>query len=212
MNSTWLTSFLVLCHATSIVALTHQYFAVGSNVLPNTMTCLRNLRPVTSSAAVLPGYRLAFNIRGNPLLEPSAASAVKSRTDCIHGALYELTDGDFRRLSQSEGVPFVYRWENCKVYRYIGDNDSAGDNAIALDTNSVNAKVLVPQFLASSNTFIPPSSSYLRIIQDGAAYWKLDRSYRDYLADVETAKNLLVPDGLSGRLLKTAELLNPRFL
>ena len=194
-------------------ALTFQYFAVGSNVQPNTMTCLRDLNPLNASAAVLPGYRLAFNVRGNPLLEPSAAAALKngSCNDCIHGAVYELTGKEFRELSLSEGVPFAYRWDKCTVYRYQGDNGTAGAGALASSSDPVQARVLVAQMFAAADS-IPPSPSYLRIIQDGAKYWKLDQSYQNKLASVKTARNLLIPDGLSGRLLQTAEAFNPRKL
>ena len=194
-------------------ALTYQYFAVGSNVQPNTMTCLRDLHPLNASAAVLPGYRLAFNVRGNFLVEPSAAAALKSKNpnDCIHGAVYELTEKEFRELSSSEGVPFAYRWDSCTVYRYQGDNGTAGADTLALSADPVPARVLVAQMFAAESS-IPPSPSYLKIIQDGAKYWKLDRSYQNKLASVKTARNLLIPDGLSGRLLQTAETFNPRKL
>eukprot|EP00977_Amphora_coffeiformis_P022967 scaffold11998_cov174-Amphora_coffeaeformis.AAC.19 len=204
-------AFLVLAPPSR--ALTYQYFAVGSNVQPNTMTCLRDLHPLNASAAVLPGYRLVFNVRGNPLVEPSAAAALKSKNhnDCIHGAVYELTEKEFRELSRSEGVPFAYRWDRCTVYRYQGDNGTAGAEALALSVDPVPARVLVAQLFAA-DTSIPPSPSYLKIIQDGAKYWKLDQSYQHKLASVKTARNLLIPDGLSGRLLRTAETFNPRKL
>jgi len=178
------------------------------------MTCLRDLHPLNASAAILPGYRLAFNVRGNPMLEPSAAAALKSgdHNDRIHGAVYELTEKEFRQLSFSEGVPFAYRWDKCTVYRYWGDNGTAGAEALAALADPVPARVLVAQLFAAADTFIPPSPSYLKIIQGGAEYWKLDQSYQNELASIETARNLLIPDGFSGRLLQTAEIFNPRKL
>jgi hypothetical protein len=198
----------------STEALTYQYFAIGSNVNPGTMLSLRNLSPLNASAAVLPGYRLVFNIPGSPLLEPSAAAAEKSNpTSNIHGALYELSEGDFTSLSRSEGVPFAYRWENCSVFSYLGDNDCAGETkAVSSGTRSIEAYVLVARRPAAPSAFIAPSPSYLKVIQEGSAYWKLDRSYQISLSRITTARKLLIPDGLSGRLLKTAEFLNPRSL
>ena len=195
---------------------TFQYFAIGSNVQPTTMTSLRNLHPLNASAAVLPGYRLAFNVRGTPFLEPSAAAAVKCSNnddDSIHGVVYEMSAQEFRQLSRSEGVPFAYRWEKCQVYPYKGDSDAAGAKAMSSPhTAPIDAYVLVAQPLSASPIDIPPSPSYLRIIQNGAAYWKLDASYQQFLTSVPTSKTLLVPDGLSGRLLETAEFFNPRNL
>jgi hypothetical protein len=90
------------------------YFAIGSNLMPSTMTCLRNLSPLSATAAILPDYRLAFDISsggggGSEMLslEPSAASARSCPGRVLHGVLYELDDKDFRALSASEGVPFV---------------------------------------------------------------------------------------------------------
>lgn len=203
--------FMFFASVPFAAALAVQYFAVGSNVKPSTMTSLRNLHPLSASAAILPGYRLAFNIRGNPFLEPSAAAAVPSSRDddCIHGALYELTEKEFRQLERSEGVPFAYNWEKCQVYLYRGDNDAAGATAVA-STSPTDAYVLVAAQRSNDSSDIPPSPSYLRIIRDGAAYWKLDASYQEFLANVPTSQNLLVPDGLSGRLLENAEFWNPR--
>ena len=219
---TTVTAWTTTTATTTATTTTVQYFAVGSNVAPSTMTCLRNLHPIHASAAVLPRYRLAFNVPGNPLVEPSAAAAVRDGAHCIHGALYELTRQEFRQLSRSEGVPFAYQWEKCQVYPYQGDNETAGATAMEQKQQQqqqqqpIDAYVLVAQpllFAASNkhkNNFIPPSPSYLRIIQQGAAYWKLDASYQEFLASVETSQNLLLPDGLAGRLLETAEFLNPR--
>jgi hypothetical protein len=57
---------------------------------------------------------------------------------------------------------------------------------------------------------IPPSSSYLQILQDGAYHWKLDRSYQVSLSKVRTAKHLVIPSGISGILLKAASCANPQ--
>ena len=53
---------------------TFNYFAYGSNMFSSTMIELRQLQPISSTAAVLPGYRLRFNVPGLPGIEPSWAS------------------------------------------------------------------------------------------------------------------------------------------
>lgn len=246
-----------------------NYFAIGSNLQPTTMTSLRNLRPLpNATAAILPGYQLAFNIAGLPGIEPSAAAAHRCKDDddssssstspcLLHGALYTLTESDFETLSLSEGVRpgssdgagVGYRWESCRVVPYVGDNQEAGATALQQayrqdadgngtlsllrDDKTIQAYVLVkqeastrlskrrqpqrgrrrfPQYKDSfiSNTeFYPPSRSYLKILQKGAAYWKLDRSYQMSLSRVTTAPFV---DGLAGPLLQVAEWINPTTL
>jgi hypothetical protein len=199
----------------SASAKTYNYFAIGSNMLPTTMTALRGIRPLNASAAILPDYQLAFNIAGSPYIEPSAASARPAVGDCLHGVLYELSESDFARVGSTEGIPFVYRWEPCQVIPYTGNNESAGRQAMLAQEEKENeskspASSVLAYTLTSTSpntpTFIPTSSSYLRILQQGAAYWKMDRDYQIQLSQTTTAKNLIVRDGLSGNLLQAAEL------
>jgi Gamma-glutamyl cyclotransferase, AIG2-like len=260
-------------------ATTFHYLAIGSNMLSDTMTSLRNLQPLSVTAAVLPGYELAFDIRGSPL-EPSAASVRRRTKDwkdavmddddgscccsLVHGVLYELTESDFAALGRSEGVPWTYRWERVHVIPYRGNGASAGndayrawmiehgqpqerapptagsttaDAAVAtaaavaattkIDSLSILALVLTASPLAqslfgsssptnassssrsNSQTFIPPSPSYLQILRDGAAQWRLDQSYQDQLAAVPTDARYGWP-GLSGWLLQAARWSNPQ--
>eukprot|EP00566_Odontella_aurita_P022843 CAMPEP_0113561894 /NCGR_PEP_ID=MMETSP0015_2-20120614/20226_1 /TAXON_ID=2838 /ORGANISM="Odontella" /LENGTH=140 /DNA_ID=CAMNT_0000463733 /DNA_START=261 /DNA_END=683 /DNA_ORIENTATION=+ /assembly_acc=CAM_ASM_000160 len=57
----------------------YNYFAYGSNMCSATMTALRGLNPLASTAAVLPGHELRFNVPGTPLVEPSWASVEPRR-------------------------------------------------------------------------------------------------------------------------------------
>jgi hypothetical protein len=237
------------------------YFAIGSNMVPSTMTCLRNLSPRSATAAILPDYRLAFDIGtaggatgggraggggggGGIQMEPSAASVQSCPGAIVHGVLYELDMTDFVALSASEGVPWVYRWQNCRVIPYRGDGATAGitalqewKNAVSWraddddkpnDTSSVSAVVLAKSqptqggwpfpssrktSLAPNNSNrrndddIPPSQSYLEILQRGARLWKMDVRYQTELANIKTAVGV---NGVSGLVLAVAELCNPR--
>jgi hypothetical protein len=152
----------------------------------------------------------------------------------VHGVLYTLSAEDFARVGFTEGVPFGYRWQRCTVYPYVGDGESAGLNVLKLEqqqqqqeqqtlkssSSSFVSTALEAYTLVSATPpsrridrdvscplpNIPPSSSYLGIIQQGAQDWALDREYQDYLKRIPTAKNLLIPQGISGMLLQLAEL------
>jgi hypothetical protein len=205
-----LLSFFVSCMLRN--AWSFSYFAYGSNMDPSTMESLRNLRPLSAQAGVLVDYKLLFNMPGMPLLEPSAASIRKEPGYVVHGVIYELSDADFATVGRTEGVPFAYQWEQCQVIPYVGDSLRAGETALtaANVTEAVSCYALVAtNGRAQRIDHIPPSSSYLRILQDGAAYWKMDRSYQIELTKVRTAQNLLIRDGLSGKLLCAAKLINP---
>jgi hypothetical protein len=217
------THILALSTVTKTTASTkyYKYFAIGSNMVPSTMTSLRNLSPISATAAILPNYELRFNIPGNPFIEPSAASVQKLKTiatddtnpqeSCVHGVLYTLTEDDFAKLGRSEGVPFAYVWERCYPIPYIGNNENAGHEALLLHhqqqvTALDEAFVLTANTLFTSNTNrndIPPSQSYLQILQDGSKYWKMDMKYQMYLQN-EIPTNSMVP-GISKLLLQVAE-------
>jgi Gamma-glutamyl cyclotransferase, AIG2-like len=134
-----------------------RYFAYGSNCYPNTMKLLRRIDCLDSCAAILPGYKLRFNIPGIPAVEPSWACVEPvvatsnngnndrnnnndSDMDCwVHGVLYTLTLQDFARVSMSEGVPLAYQWKLVDVIPYQGDGDCAGQKAFVEATMSDDA-------------------------------------------------------------------------
>mmetsp|Transcript_4922 Transcript_4922/g.13004 ORF Transcript_4922/g.13004 Transcript_4922/m.13004 type:complete len:249 (-) Transcript_4922:1290-2036(-) len=186
----------------------YRYFAYGSNLVPSTMMALRQLDPIDATAAVLPNYRLVFRGANLPGVESSAAFIEPCHDDataqCVHGVLYTLSAADFATVGNTEGVPFAYRWQSCDVFPYIGDAAYAGRDAMNGDASAcLSAFTLISGRSIPSS---PPSSSYLGLLQEGAARWKLDDEFQRYLADVKTARNLIPPQGTSGLLLKSAEL------
>ena len=180
----------------------YRYFGYGSNVLPSTMKALRQIEPLDATAAVLPNFELRFDGSGSRL-EPSAAFVTPNKSKRVHGVLYTLTPEDFAKVGRTESVPFAYRWKRCRVYTYKGDGEAAGNSAI-LDSSSVEAFTLVSPRLGEKN--IPPSSSYLGLIKEGARLWKFDKEYQEELESIEEATNLIIPQGLSGMLLQAAEM------
>jgi hypothetical protein len=198
---------LVLCcsgHALqSKYPTTYNYFGYGSNMMTTSMTDMRGLTPLYTTAAVLPEYRLRFNIPGIPGIEPSAASVEPCQGNSVHGVCYKLTPEDFARVGQTEGVPFGYRWQSVRVFTYIGNGDSAGQEAVNTK-QSILAYTLMTTFPRPND--IQPSKSYLNLIQQGANEWNMDQSYREKLDRIEYAKKLIIPNGVAGATLKWAVL------
>ena len=181
-----------------------NYFAFGSNMLPDTMESLRNIREYASATpAILFNYRLVFH--GAAAVEPSPGSEV-------HGVLYQLSPKDFDIVSRSEGVPFAYQWETCQVSLYpIITNITTSNTTTHYTEESpreVTAKTLVANkiFGIIPPSYSPPSRSYLRILQDGARYWNIESAYQNRLRSLESSTP---SEGFEGLLLTTARLANP---
>ena len=113
------------------------------------MINLRNITPLASSAAILPGHALRFNIPGVPGVEPSSAAvepmtedgrwnggdgsvmnAAENEQPVVHGVLYKLSEADFATICGTEGVPFAYTLHRCRVIPYEGNGKSAGKDAL----------------------------------------------------------------------------------
>lgn len=183
----------------------YNYFGYGSNVLPSTMTALRRVKPINATAAVLPNHALRFDGPGSRGIEPSAAFVTPCKSELVHGVLYTLTADDFASVGRTEGVPFGYRWKRCLVHPYVGNCERAGYQA-TLSAPPVEAYTLVSPALGEDD--VPPSSSYLGIIIEGAKKWQFDRSYLDKLEAIPTAKNLIIRSGISRILLECAQRLS----
>ena len=220
----------------------YRYFGYGSNVIPSTMKALRQIEVREVTAAVLPDYELKFTSSAFVRPVPVANDLTKNNNDnidgnvddnnndddtlprsgqVVHGLLYTLSEDEFAKVGQTEGVPFAYRWVGVRVYPYQGDGKQAGKDCLNdQDSMPVEAYTLVEPTPASSqqrqqqqqkqnrrDNSIPPSGSYLGLIREGARLWKFDRSYQDKLATIEAAKsnNWLFPDGLEGPALELAE-------
>ena len=195
-----LAAWSIRCHA--VATKVYRYFGYGSNVLPSTMKALRRIEPLNASAAILENYELRFDGSEASRIEPSAAFVTPSKGRQVHGVLYSLTAEDFSKVGRTEGVPFAYRWKRCKVHTYIGNGLDAG--RLALSTPPLEAFTLVSPRLGEKN--IPPSPSYLGLIKKGARYWNFDDEYQEELESIKEADNLIIPQGLSGLLLRAAEI------
>ena len=71
-----------------------SYFAYGSNMNPAVLEDMRGIKPLDSCPGFVRGYKLAFNLRGPPLIAPSSASAEPSEGEELHGVLFTLSRSD----------------------------------------------------------------------------------------------------------------------
>jgi AIG2-like family len=187
-------------------------------MLPETMTVLRDVTPLSSFPAVLYDYELQFRLRGVPFIEPSAANVDHCLGSQVHGVLYELSERDFAKVGSTEGVNLSYRWQGCHVvpyddeYRQQQQQESDPYNNIdakpikaneVSQSNRVKAYTLVA--LSPTPTNIPPSKSYLGVLIEGGRVWKLDQDYQQFLESIPCATNLIVNDGLARFALNFAK-------
>ena len=185
----------------------YYYFAYGSNMLPETMTELRQITPINATAAVLPNYRLRFTIPGVQFIEPSAAvieeveevsskSSPSSRAAAplssvvVHGVLYKLSKDDFIKVSMTEGVPFAYRWKLCSVYPYVGDGNNAGRNVLLMDSSAqpISAYTLISGITTTTTTTTTRTNPFRILNNNNNNNQDKDdippsKSYRDILID-----------------------------
>lgn len=199
----------------------------------STMINLRRLSPLASSAAILPAHTLRFSIPGVPFVEPSSASVepidigiggiinldtIIERGQLVHGVLYKLTEEDFARVCQTEGVPFAYLLHRCRVFPYIGDGKRAGEDSlrhmigVPEELNvALNNEMGVPAFTLRASRIkwrqdddIPPSQSYLNVLIRGAKEFALDGSYLEKLKQLEAGRTF-PGTGLAEEMLRMAE-------
>lgn len=179
----------------------------------STMTNLRNIHPLSSNAAILPGHSLRFNIPGVPYIEPSSASVepADDAWEVVHGVLYVLDENDFARICQTEGVPFIYALHRCRVIPYIGDGGTAGATAMENNSNIDRGGVVTYTLRAACQEWrrvgwdIPPSRSYLNVLIRGAEEFGLDEQYCRNLENMKVSTTWF-GNGMAEEMLQIAEL------
>ena len=152
-----------------------RYFAFGSNMSPAVFREMRGMRPRREEAAWVPGYRLAFNLRGLPGVEPAFASAEPSaHDDELHGVIYTISRSEWARLAASEGVGAAYDVCEVTCQTYSG----AALGAVTLSTRA--GPLRAPRDVA-------PSQAYLNILIEGAQRAGLRAEYIERLQSVRAA-------------------------
>ncbi len=128
------------------------YFAYGSNLNKKQMLerCPES-KPIF--IATLPNYKLVF-VGWSRQWRGGVASIKPFRGEKVLGAIYEVSDKDWKRLDSYEGSPGNYSRFNITVF----DEDGEPIKAITY--------VKSGQFEET-----PPSKEYLSIIQQGYRDW-----------------------------------------
>ena len=185
-------------------------FGFGSNLDKSKMTS-RGLKPLRTRRAVLKEWRLAFNQRGFPPIEPSFANLefTGNPHDEVHGVLYDLSLDDFQTLWRGEGSGDWYATTivNCKLYdgelSVPSDEPAWESPEESLGTLKQKSSSSLPQNdcvyvstviftslakkLTKSGIDVPPSARYANLLVAGGASAELDLKYQQRLKAIPTA-------------------------
>ncbi|KAJ1399749.1 hypothetical protein B484DRAFT_458282 [Ochromonadaceae sp. CCMP2298] len=157
------------------------YVGVGSNMLRSKVTnrgangttiALRSFGP-----GRVPGFRLAFNLRGFPPLEPGMGGIEPDNEGTLHGALMQLDAQEYQKLWLSEG----------------GGMDNPGYIEEVVDAYAYGAikPVKAIALRAAQHSRLSrdaePSARYMGILTEGARELGLEPSYQAYLEALPTA-------------------------
>ena len=156
-----------------------RYFAFGSNLDPEKMAS----RGKNSSAipyvarwpCVAHGFRLAFNMRGFPPLEPAMASIAESDGEACPGCVYEMAGEAYEALWRSEGGAMPR-----SPYREVVVRVTPRDGP------AVDAITLAAEDWARLRNDAMPSARYLGIIERGARGLGFE-AHADHLATMPRA-------------------------
>jgi len=164
------------------------YFGLGSNMsrkkIENRGINGTKIEIKTMEAAFVSNYRLAFNLRGFPPIEPGmgslepvdscAKALLPYEADECHGALIQLTPENYEKVMRSEGVG-------------NGQSDQ-GYEEIVVDAypyeqsqNPVKAVALRARDHVRLNYDPCPSARYMSILREGAEELGLRQSYQEFL-------------------------------
>ena len=160
------------------------YFAYGSNLHPEVRERRRGLLPSAVMPAVLPEWRLAFELPGLPLIEPAMASILPAPGREVHGLLLCFSPAQLVALERSEGSGRFYEKIEVETRSY------AGTRVRAL------AFKALPEWVVAERL---PSRRYLEIIREGAHRSGLHPDYCRQLDALPHAPSRVV-DGPLGAL------------
>lgn len=164
------------------------YFGLGSNMsrkkIENRGINGTKIEIKTMEAAVVPNYRLAFNLKGFPPIEPgmgslepvnSGAKALLTyeRGEC-HGALIQLTAVNYEKVMRSEGVGHGRSdqdYEEIVVDAYPYGRSKKPVKAVALRARDH----------VRLNYDPCPSARYMSILKEGAKELGLRPCYQEFL-------------------------------
>lgn len=171
------------------------YFGLGSNMLrsklENRSVCGKKIVIKSMEPAVVENYRLAFNMRGFPPLEPGMGSLepvkpdekehkdqskplVAYKENQCHGALVRLSPSEYEKVMRSEGVG-------------SGRNDQGYEEIVVeakpykKGRKSVQAVALRAREHVRLKADPAPSRRYMQILREGGNELKLSECYQEFL-------------------------------
>ena len=147
-----------------VTGIAHQQgiwnFAYGGNMNPRVLSERRKISPLESVAGSLKDYRLVFNTRGFPWIEPTFANVQYAPGECVHGVLHRLTPEQFARLDGYEWGGVAYGHLELEVEAYDG--------------RKIRARVYSARYVSREKA---PSCRYLTLLRQGARLSRLDEEY-----------------------------------
>eukprot|EP00179_Madagascaria_erythrocladioides_P030060 CAMPEP_0198331858 /NCGR_PEP_ID=MMETSP1450-20131203/17877_1 /TAXON_ID=753684 ORGANISM="Madagascaria erythrocladiodes, Strain CCMP3234" /NCGR_SAMPLE_ID=MMETSP1450 /ASSEMBLY_ACC=CAM_ASM_001115 /LENGTH=448 /DNA_ID=CAMNT_0044036275 /DNA_START=189 /DNA_END=1535 /DNA_ORIENTATION=+ len=137
----------------------------------------RNVKYAEARPAVLPRYRLAFNVPGLPGFEPCFANVEFDEASEVNGVAYRLSSDDFySKVAASEGFPII--------------------EPVSLKVDGFSEKIIGRTF-RWSNTQLShrglfgqarrPSRRYVELMLEGADHWGLATEYKESLSRISTS-------------------------
>ncbi len=148
------------------------YFAYGSNMHDSTFLARRHMRPKEWRAGRMIGYRLRFNLDGQPRGRSAPANIEPQSEAEVWGVLYRIPRRDFVRLNATEGVPGRY-------YRPVWlDAADASGNPLNVVTYIADGK----------DEDGKPSLRYITLLREGARAHGLPEHWIAFLEGVQPAE------------------------
>jgi gamma-glutamylcyclotransferase (GGCT)/AIG2-like uncharacterized protein YtfP len=143
------------------------YFAYGSNMNADQMA-ERCPESEFVGKACLEGYRLDFTTysrsRGG-----GAADVLVDPTAEVWGLVFDLSDNDLQRLDRKEGTDY----RRCQ-------------REVVTSAN-VTLIAWVYEVITKSDSFVPPTAAYMKLLIDAAVKHAFPDAYIQMLGNVETA-------------------------
>ncbi len=145
------------------------YFAYSKHIDPGNLKRLR-INPELSISAILPNYRLAFNVLEDELFRfetRGLANIIPRSGFNVEGVLYQISEDDFVKLDDNYGVPDMkYYRKLVTVQAYNGDWYSAMTYAGWPDVTSQG---------------LLPSGNHMKEIIDAARHKGMSPELRQFL-------------------------------
>eukprot|EP00808_Paulinella_micropora_P017665 g41151.t1 len=151
------------------------YLGFGSNMSPavfgpNGRTA-RKIEYKEALPVKVDGWELRFNLPALPFIEPGMGNICPKQGASVHGVAYRVTKKCLQKLYDSEGGQHgAYRLLALEACSYTGRRMEVFACVAAYDGSGVVQPTL--------NTC---SKRYLGLLQDGAAHFKLDPAYQEWL-------------------------------